>query len=141
MGRERTGAPGVEKCRAAPTGYWRARGRDRASKEEPMAVTNGEKRRYERRPLFRPLSISRLGLRLATGRTINLSPAGACVIMRKPLRLAVDDTVQVEVDVPRRGPEGLQFEQVSTEARVRRIEDLGAEECIALEFLEEVDVV
>jgi hypothetical protein len=61
--------------------------------------------------------------------------------MRKPLRLEVNDTVQVEVDVPRRGPAGLQFEQVFTEARVRRIEDLGDEECVALEFLEEVDVV
>jgi hypothetical protein len=106
-----------------------------------MATADSEKRRYERRPLFRPLTIYRLGLRLSTGRTINLSPGGACVMMRKPLRLAINDTIQVEVDVPRRGPQGLQFEQVSTEARVRRIEDLGAEECIALEFFEEVDVV
>jgi hypothetical protein len=106
-----------------------------------MAATEGEKRRYERRPLFRPLTLYRLGLQLSTGRTINLSPGGACVIMRKPLRLEVNDTVQVEVDVPRRGPSGLQFEQVGTQARVRRIEDLGDEECVALEFLEEVDVV
>jgi hypothetical protein len=106
-----------------------------------MPATEGEKRRYERRPLFRPLTLYRLGLQLSTGRTINLSPGGACVIMRKPLRLEVNDTVQVEVDVPRRGPSGLQFEQVATQARVRRIEDLGDEECVALEFFEEVDVV
>jgi len=100
-----------------------------------------EKRKYERRPLFRPLTLYRLGLRLSTGRTLNLSPVGACVIMRKPVRLRVGDTVAVEVDVPRRGPAGLQFETVSTKARVRRIEDLDDEHCVALEFLEEVDVV
>ena len=72
---------------------------------------------------------------------MNLSPAGACVIMSKPIRLRVGDTVLAEVDVPRRGPDGLQFEQVTTPAWVRRIEDLGQEQSVALEFLEEVDVV
>lgn len=105
-----------------------------------MSVT--ERRRYERRPLFRPLTIYRLGLKLSTGRTLNLSPIGACVIMPGRLRLRVTDAVRVEVDVPRRGPDGLQFELVTTRARVRRIEDLGeGEQAIALEFLEEVDVV
>jgi len=106
-----------------------------ASHESP------DKRRYDRRPLFRPLTLYRRGLKLSTGRTLNLSPAGACVIMRKPLRLRVGDTVLTEVDVPRRGPDGLQFEQVTTQARVRRLEDLGEEFIVALEFLEEVDLV
>jgi len=100
-----------------------------------------DKRRYDRRPLFRSLTLYRLGLKLSTGRSFNLTPAGACVIVRKPVRLTVGDTVLAEVDVPRRGPHGLQFEQVTTQARVRRIEDLGEELAVALEFLEEVDVV
>ena len=72
---------------------------------------------------------------------MNLSPAGAYVIMSKPIRLRVGDTVLAEVDVPRRGPDGLQFEQVATPAWVRRIEDLDQEQSVALEFLEEIDVV
>jgi len=98
-------------------------------------------RRYERRPLLRPLTVYRSGLALSTGRTMNLSPAGACVIMRKPVRLRVGDVVMAEVDVPRRGTDGLQFEQVATQARVRRVEDFGSEHSVALEFLEEIDVV
>ena len=105
------------------------------------SVSDADNRRYDRRPLFRPLTVYRLGLRLSTGRTINLSPAGACVIMRRPIRLCVGDVVMAEVDVPRRGPAGLQFEQVATQARVRRVEDLGDEQSVAFEFLEEIDVV
>jgi len=105
------------------------------------SVDGADGRRYDRRPLFRPLTVYRLGLRLSTGRTVNLSPAGACVIMRRPLRLRVGEVVMAEVDVPRRGPAGLQFEQVATQARVRRVEDMGDEKSVALEFLEEIDVV
>ncbi len=114
---------------------------DGSAQVRPAHARATNKRRYGRRPLFRPLTVYRLGLRLSTGRTMNLSPAGAYVIMSKPIRLRVGDTVLAEVDVPRRGPDGLQFEQVATPAWVRRIEDLGQEQSVALEFLEEVDVV
>ncbi len=114
---------------------------DGSAQMRPGHARAPNKRRYGRRPLFRPLTVYRLGLRLSTGRTMNLSPAGACVIMSKPIRLRVGDTVLAEVDVPRRGPDGLQFEQVTTPAWVRRIEDLGQEQSVALEFLEEIDVV
>jgi hypothetical protein len=106
-----------------------------------VSVTEDEKRRYERRPLFRPLTLFRLGVQLSTGRTLNLSPAGACVIVRKPIHLAVGDDVNAQVSVPRRTAGELLFEQISTPARVCRIEDLGRELAVALEFTREVDVV
>ena len=114
---------------------------DGSAQMRPGHARAANRRRYGRRPLFRPLTVYRLGLRLSTGRTMNLSPAGAYVIMSKPIRLRVGDTVLAEVDVPRRGPDGLQFEQVATPAWVRRIEDLDQEQSVALEFLEEIDVV
>jgi len=115
----------------------------RSPTRAPVEVTviEDEKRRYERRPLFRPLTLYRLGVELSTGRTLNLSPAGACVIMRKPMRLRVGDAVNAKVSIPRRSLTGLRFEQVVTPSRVCRIEDLGNELAVALEFLEEVDVV
>ena len=101
-----------------------------------------ERRRHDRRPLFRPLTIYRDGRRLSTGRTLNVSPIGACAVMPRRLHLHVGDAVRVDVDVPRRGSHGLQLEPVTTRAWVRRVEQLGeGEEAVALAFVQEVDVV
>ena len=106
---------------------------------EPSAG-DGEHRRHERRPLMRALTLYRAGKELGAGRTVNVSPLGAYAIMRKPLSLAPRDAVIAAVTVPHGGGETFRLGEVLALARVCRIEDLGDEVAVALEFQEETDV-
>jgi len=70
---------------------------------------------------------------------MNLSPGGACGIMRKPLSLSVNDQVVVTLAIPRLTPTGPSYEQVVTAARVCRIENLGGDVIVGLHFKQEID--
>ena len=105
-----------------------------------MSVMEHERRRYERHPLLRSVGLYQSSEELSTGRTVNLSPGGAYAIMRKPLALDASDAVIVRVSIPRRSPTSWHPGQVFVPARICRLEDLGNELAVALEFQQETDV-
>ncbi len=104
-----------------------------------MTLRGPERRHYGRSPVSRAIILSQSGVGLSSGRTMNLSPGGACGIMRKPLHLDVHDEVIVALAIPRPTPSGPSYEQVVTPARVCRIENLGSDVVVALQFGQEID--
>ena len=89
--------------------------------------------------MSRAIILSQSGVGLSSGRTMNLSPGGACGVMRKPLHLSLGDEVVVTLAIPRLTPSGPSYEQMVTSARVCRIENLGSDVVVALHFKQEID--
>jgi len=99
-----------------------------------------ERRRYGRSPISRAMILSQSGVGLSSGRTVNLSPGGACGVMRKPLEVNVNDDVIVTLAIPERTVSGPSYKQVVAAARVCRIENAGGELVVGLQFKQDIDI-
>jgi hypothetical protein len=99
-----------------------------------------DRRGHARRPLLRRFDFWQSGALVASGRSVNLSPAGACTIIHSPSGLEVRAPVTATISIPRCRTEHVHFEQVEVAAEVRWIEDVEESLLVALEFEREVDL-
>ncbi len=103
-------------------------------------MSESERRRYGRRPLFRTLKLWQSGQQVSSGRTVNVSPAGACAVMRKPLLLKPRSPLIASVDVPHWNGDYRKIDQVQVPARVCWVEDLGDALEVAVKFGTDIDL-
>jgi len=103
-------------------------------------MNQSERRQYGRQPLLRTLALWQSGEQVSSGRTVNVSPAGACAVMQKPLQLKTHSPLIASVDVPYWDRNRRQFDQVQVPARVCWTEDLGDALAVAVKFEVDIDL-
>ncbi len=97
-------------------------------------MNGSDRRQYGRQPLLRTLELWQSGEQVSSGRTFNVSPAGAGAVMHKPLHLKSHSPLIASVDVPHWNGNHRQCDQVQVPARVCWTDALGDALAVAVKF-------